>query len=154
VVGALPADLYLQPDTSFLIPPSCLAIATIVQEAATEPYKGKVAVAKTIRNRMRLKYMSDGTVAGTVLRPWQFSGWNTQDPNRIPSCNISYEHPVVLESYKAWHESLNDWPGFENVVLYHADEPTLAKLGLKKPAWALASNLVATIGHQLFYKDR
>lgn len=52
-----------------------LAAVCIADEAAGQPYEGKVAVGRVIRNRMALKYASDGTVAGTVLRPLQFSGF-------------------------------------------------------------------------------
>ena len=56
-----------------------LAIATIWQEAEGEPYDAKVAVGEVIRERMRRKYNSDGTIAGTVGRRFQFSAFN-DDP--------------------------------------------------------------------------
>ena len=62
-------------DMARLIPEDKLAILTIAQEALAEPFEGKLAVAEVIRNRMKQRYMSDGTVEGTVLRAWQFSGW-------------------------------------------------------------------------------
>lgn len=138
---------------ALLMPPNCLAVATIIQEAALEPYRGKVAVGKTIRNRMRKRYSSDGTVAGTVLHPYQFSGWNTPDRTRIRSCNTRLDSPVVRESFAAWVESEMTWDGMEDVVLYHANAKIMQKLGLPIPKWAVAAKKVATIGNHLFYKD-
>lgn len=45
----------------------------IEQEAGGEPYEGKVAVARVIANRTALHYSSDGTTAGTITWPNQFS---------------------------------------------------------------------------------
>ena len=52
-----------------------LMATCIADEAAGQPYEGKVAVGRVIRNRMALGYASDGTVAGTILRRFQFSGF-------------------------------------------------------------------------------
>lgn len=154
-----PADfgdlMFSQPDSpaALLMPPNCLAVVTIIQEAALEPYQGKVAVGKTIRNRMRKRYASDGSVAGTVLRSYQFSGWNTTDPTRIRSCNTRLDSPVVRESFAAWLASEMKWDGMEDVVLYHANKKIMDKLGLPIPKWASKATKVATIGNHLFYKD-
>ena len=51
------------------------------QEAAGEPDDGVAAVARVVLNRMARHYVSDGTVAGTVLAPDQFSwtAWEMVD---------------------------------------------------------------------------
>lgn len=129
-----------------VIEPEQLAVATIIQEAANEPYKGKLAVARVIRNRMRLKYASDGTVAGTVLRDRQFSGWNNKpDKNRIQSVQYEISEKHVQDSLQAWLMSEQPAKGFDKVVLYHAD--------YVKPAWAPKVKYVRTIGRHLFYED-
>lgn len=43
------------------------------EEAAGEPDDGVAAIVRVIRNRMALRYASDGTAAGTVFRHDQFS---------------------------------------------------------------------------------
>lgn len=48
-----------------------LAALTVYLEARGESFAGKLAVAAVIRNRMERRYQSDGTIAGTVLRPRQ-----------------------------------------------------------------------------------
>lgn len=137
-----------------LLPPVCLAAATIRMEADAEPYLGKLAVATVIRERMRLKYSSDGTVAGTVLRPLQFSGWNTADPNRIRVCQAMMEDPATQEALRAWKESATVPPDFlHGAVLYHATPVILAHLGLAVPRWAHMASFIQQIGNHLFYRD-
>lgn len=132
-----------------LIPSWCLAVATLLGEAGNEPYLGKLAVAKTIRNRMRLQYSSDGSVAGTVLRPLQFSLWNTGDPGRIRTCQTVLDDKRTREAQLAWFESAARHSelgaAFDKVVLYHADYVS--------PDWAPKVKLVKKIGRHLFYID-
>ncbi|HEY1750309.1 MAG TPA: hypothetical protein VGG29_03545 [Caulobacteraceae bacterium] len=55
-----------------------LAVTCIADEAANQPYEGKVAVGCVILNRQKLRYASDGTLLGTVLHKWAFSGFWAQ----------------------------------------------------------------------------
>lgn len=78
--------LFEQPDVPLLA-------VTLYGEARGETAVGKRAVAWVVRNRMGIAkkwqeskgrqhpLFGDGTVAGVVLRPWQFSCWNKGDPN-------------------------------------------------------------------------
>jgi spore germination cell wall hydrolase CwlJ-like protein len=134
-----------------LISDDALAAATIWQEAAGEPYEGKLAVASVIRNRMKRKYQSDGTVAGTVLKDYQFSGWNTdpKDTLRERSMMLDDDNPVVRECVRAWKESVYD-DVTNGAVLYFAPK------GVKKtPAWAEAPSVkfVKAIHNHHFYQD-
>jgi spore germination cell wall hydrolase CwlJ-like protein len=52
-----------------------LLATCVADEAGNQPYEGKVAVAIVLANRQTIPYQSDGTVAGTVLRKDQFSGF-------------------------------------------------------------------------------
>lgn len=47
----------------------------VADEAGNQHHDGRVAVARVILNRMRLKFQSDGTAIGTVLAKDQFSGF-------------------------------------------------------------------------------
>lgn len=83
------------PDKKLAVQPGALLLAaTLYGEARGEAALGKRAVAWVIRNRMKAAekwkaehkgrqhpLFGDGTVAGVVLRPWQFSCWNKGDPN-------------------------------------------------------------------------
>lgn len=137
-----------------LIPSGCLAVATIIMEAGGEPYEGKLAVAHVIRERTRLKYSSDGTVADTVLRPWQFSAWNTDSRARGRTCNIETTAKIALDCFRAWDESEAPDPSWEGVVLYHADRTVLEQMGLHVPSWAATAKFVRRVGRHLFYRDK
>jgi N-acetylmuramoyl-L-alanine amidase len=143
-------DLYqLREDIMRLIHDDALAIATIWQEARGEPYEGKLAVAAVIRNRMKKKYTSDGTVEGTVLADYQFSGWNTDphDSSREQSVRIDDQDPVVRDCMQAWKESELIDPT-HGAVLYFAPK------GVKQtPKWAepKKAKLVSVINNHQFY---
>lgn len=127
-----------------------LAIVTIAQEALGEPYMGKVAVAEVILNRMRLKYSSDGTVAGTVLRAWQFSGWNTDAMGRIRMAKIDDTEGAVADCRKAWEEAKRGSNVTGGAVLYYA--PGLVSM----PKWARPENAnqTAEVGGHVFYAPK
>lgn len=130
-----------------LIADDALAIATIWQEARGESYRGKLAVARVIRNRMARRYHSDGTAAGTVLAPYQFSGWNTRDPNRLPSIRLDDEDPVVKDCVLAWQESQEVDP-VHSALLYYNPKVTPAA-----PTWAAPqyAREVSRIGDHVFF---
>lgn len=145
-----------------VISEDALAIITIYQEASGEPWDGKVAVAEVIRNRMREKYMSDGTVSGTVLRASQFSGWNTDaGAVRLKSLRIDADDPVVLDCRKAWSAAQQQSNLAKGAVLYLNPQAVLKRAG-RLPAWAAAphdpltldaARVVATIGRHVFLVD-
>lgn len=132
-----------------LLPEDAWAVSTIWQEARGEPYEGKVAVAEVIRNRMKKKYFSDGTVSGTVLKPHQFSGWNTKDPNREPAAKINTADPIVQACLRAWKEANEQKTEHtRGATSYHAK-------GMKNyPSWALVYNKIAEVGNHLFYDEK
>lgn len=130
-----------------LISDEALAAVTIVQEAAGEPYEGKLAVANVIRHRMELGVHSDGTVAGTVLRAYQFSGWNTKpDFLRIRTVQADDSEQSVCEALLAWRESATRdlVPG---AVMY-CNLNVLAT----PPAWARPELFVATVHRHTFFR--
>lgn len=135
-----------------LISDDVLAIATILQEAESEPYEGKLAVAEVIALRTKQKYASDGTVAGTVLWPMQFSGWNAKAKNRIRTVKANLNDPVVAECAKAWDEAKT---GKTNVscgaLLYYNP-----KIVTTPPLWATPakSRQVATVGNHVFFSPK
>ena len=135
-------------DCDFLVTETHWAIMTIAQEARSEPFIGKVAVAEVIRNRMKQRYFSDGTIIDTVLRPYQFSGWNTNDSNRIVCARLKLSDKVTQDCIKAWEvsESTNHT---NNAVNYYAQY-------IAPPKWAYGSDLIKTvqIGRHLFYKRK
>lgn len=123
------------------------AFITIRGEADGEPYEGKVAVGTVIRKRMRFLYASNGTVAGTVLAPLQFSVWNAKDsPKRGSWANIQMEDPLTAEAIRAWEDS-KTYTGVGDAVLYH--NPKTAP----NPPWKNKVRFIVRIGNHDFYED-
>lgn len=126
-----------------LVPDRIWGILTVWQEARGEAYIGKVAVAEVILRRTANKFFSNGTIAGTVLSKYQFSGWNTGDNNRILAAVLDSENVQVKECMKAWDEAeqgTNLVPG-----CMHYFNPNVVQ-----PLWATDATLVADIGNHRF----
>ncbi len=141
-----PGEIYMR-----LLSEEALAIITIHQEAAGESYLGKLAVAEVIRNRMNKKYASDGTVTDTVLRPKQFSGWNTGDAGRIRNARIDSDDQVVKDCIRAWHEAQAGSNTVHGAVLY-----LNKKIVDPLPDWALpdSADEVARVGNHWFFTPK
>lgn len=128
-----------------VISDSSLAAITIWQEARGESFEGKVAVGEVIRTRIRRKVFSDGTVAGTVLWPYQFSGFNTKDPNRIASFKLDDSDPQYQACLRAWEFSRDS-----NLTLGATHYCNLEIVN-PRPIWATPEALTCVIGHHSFY---
>lgn len=130
---------------SRLVSDRAWGVMTVWQEARGECYLGKVAVAEVIQRRAKNKFFSDGTIPGTVLRRFQFSGWNTQDPNRVPASLIDSNDPQVVECMKAWDEAAAG----SNIVpecMHYYNGKALDR----EPLWAHNAKIVAEIGNHKF----
>lgn len=138
-----------------LVPPAVWAVLTIDQEARGETFDGKLAVAEVIRDRARRGYQSDGTIPGTVLKPYQFSGWNTEDPNRLKSAKRAaagaLEGGQLAEAVAAWNKAVTeDTKTAQGALLYHANP---MPRGMKKPGWVGRVKFLVQIGAHAFYAD-
>ena len=131
---ASPDPTHLSDDT--------LAAMTVYLEARGESFAGKLAVAAVIRNRMKRKYHSDGTVKGTVLRPWQFQPWNRRKPHQV---RFDLNESRMRDSMLAWKMVQDGRNVVKGAVLFFA--PRL----VRSPQWALQGHRVASIGGHEFY---
>lgn len=116
---------------------------TVWQEARGEPFDGKVGVSEVIQRRARNRFMSDGSIAGTVLRPYQFSGWNTKDPNRIPVAKLTDNDLIVMDCIRAWEVA----KGGSNLT---GDAMHYYNKRLANPRWARGAVVTAEIGNHTF----
>ena len=73
----LTPDLFIDYEWSDIL----IMAATIFGEARGEVYSGKVAVAWVIRNRAANPSWWGNSIASVCLKPYQFSCWNSNDPN-------------------------------------------------------------------------
>jgi len=122
--------------------PEDLAALTIYLEARGESFAGKLAVAAVIRNRMNLRYHSDGTVKGTVLKRKQFQPWNRQQPHQVL---VNFNKRRMRDSLLAWRLVQDGRNVVDGAVLFY--NPRIART----PRWAQVGQKVATIGGHEFY---
>jgi len=76
--------------------PEILLAMCLWGEARGQSVVGVAAVACTILNRMKRR---DTDVAKVVLKPWQFSSFNKDDPNRA-----KLAFPLVHDTVHAWEK--------------------------------------------------
>lgn len=130
---------------SKIITADALGIVTIWQEAQGEPYEGKCAVGEVIRDRTLKNYFSHGSIASTVLWPYQFSGWNHNNGSdlRERSCVIDDTDPVVIDCIRAWNQSKTSRYA-KGALLY-------CNMNLAHPSWAKPEKLIVEIGQHSFF---
>ncbi len=119
-----------------------LAALTIYLEARGESFAGKMAVAAVIRNRIRQRYHSDGTVKGTVLRAKQFEPWIRRSPDEVW---FNPNNRKMQESLLAWELVQDGRNVVEGAVLFY--NPRL----VNTPRWAKVYRKIAEIGGHEFY---
>jgi N-acetylmuramoyl-L-alanine amidase len=123
------------------------AAMTIWCEARGEAPEGRLGVAEVIRNRVERRFMSDGTVAGACLWPYQFTCWNTKDPNRRLAAILDTEDPIVLDCFTQWDRALAGSSLVRGGLLYY--NPAI--VGDVPADWGIVHR-VATIGNHAFYR--
>ena len=126
-----------------LLSDDTIAALNIWMEARGEPFDGKVAVAEVIRNRLKTGRWGN-TIVHVVLAPYQFSGWNTKDPNRIQALLLDDSDPQYQECLRAWNTAKSNTNFAKGALFYF--NPQLAA-----PDWAHTQTLLATIGNHQFY---
>ncbi len=119
-----------------------LAALTIYLEARGESFAGKLAVAAVIRNRIKAKYQSDGTVKGTVLKRLQFQPWNHRTPEDV---RHTISESRMRDSILAWRMVQDGRNVVDGALLFY--NPRL----VNTPRWARVSQKVASIGGHDFF---
>lgn len=125
---------------------------TIWGEARGEGSAGMQAVACVVMNRVRIaqdrggKYWWGASVIDVCQKPYQFSVWNKDDPNRdlILHVDVSDIHfaTALRMARRAYHGVLDDIT--HKATHYHA-------AGIH-PVWAKNEKPVTVIGGHIFYK--
>jgi spore germination cell wall hydrolase CwlJ-like protein len=155
----------------------------MLEEAGGEIDDGKAAIARIVKNRMALKYSSDGTVQGTVLWPDQFSwayfGFVTRHTG-------TGTHDLSTQQYVRLNHTRTEAQALAEQLLARANPSALAhciavadsvaigkyagplydkltddavlyvnpRILTKPPIWAIPSALVCSIGHHDFYRGQ
>lgn len=119
---------------------------TIYGEARGEKTEGMIAVGQVILNRYRSnKWFAGDTIAETCQKPWQFSCWNMNDPNRKKLLNAT---EAVLKPF---------WNIAERLINGEYEDKTFGATHYHtkkiKPAWAKGKTPCAIIGGHVFYNN-
>lgn len=133
-----------------LITDSAIGYVAVWTEAEGEPFEGKLAVAEVMQRRAKCKYMSDGTIAGTLALRYQFSALNDDRINNqrlIAALKIDSADPNVMDCIRAWNAV--SLPGYVEIV---PSAVLYCNLQICHPAWATGNNFIKTIGNHSFYK--
>lgn len=123
------------------------AVRTLWQEARGESDEGRTAVAHVIWNRLASRKWGN-TLACVCLAPFQFSGWNAHDPNRLAVAEVPDDDPML------------DHLRLILTVAQHAPDPTEGALYYyaaslpEPPQWAAEMKFAGRFGNQLFYRPR
>lgn len=125
-----------------VIPEDTIATLTAWQEARGEPFEGLVGVCEVIRTRRKLGRWG-ATYTHVCLAPYQFSGWNTKDPNRVTSLLLDEQDPSYKRVCQAWEFSAT------SDLTLGATHYCTVNL---KPAWANPDALTVIIGNHAFYR--
>jgi N-acetylmuramoyl-L-alanine amidase len=120
---------------------------TVYGEARSESWIGKVAVAWVVRNRAAKGGWWGADVLSCCMKPWQFSCWNANDPNRKKLEQATTRKSAIfrecLAAAAAVLADLEPDPT-GGATHYFADY-------IQTPKWAKGKTPTITIGHHLFF---
>ncbi len=126
---------------------------TIWGEARGEGIEGMRAVACVILNRVKKAKKRGGdfwwgnNIQSVCLRPWQFSCWNKNDPNRDKLLRLTDEDPYFFQALKIAKEMILKGEGYD--ITKGSDHYHTIYI---KPFWTKGMTPICQIGHHLFYK--
>ena len=121
---------------------------TLCGEARGEGDKGMQAVANVVMNRVDRPGWWGSAVKDVCLKPYQFSCWLINDPNRSVILNLddgfSIYRDALAIAQQACGGTLEDITN--GATSYYAK-------GSPEPKWAIGKEPCAVIGRHLFYSD-
>jgi N-acetylmuramoyl-L-alanine amidase len=123
---------------------------TAWMEARGEPREGRRAVIHAIINRhLAGRWYSGATLAGTCLKPRQFSCWNENDANREKGVELDAGDLLLGELRKLVVAALDgsDPDPTDFATHYYSTSMPLP------PEWAKTGRLTVELGRHRFYAD-
>ena len=118
---------------------------TIYGEARGESLSGRVAIANVILNRIKRKSWFGKTVKEVCLKPWQFSCWNSNDPNRNKIKEVTAFDKTFKECLTVAELAVLGLLSDNTRGACHYHNNTVS------PDWARNEPTCAIIGSHLFY---
>lgn len=121
---------------------------TMIGEARSQGIDGMQDVGHTIINRANHPSWRGKTVMEVCLKPWQYSCWNENDPNRgfligIPKTDPLYNKALDLSA----NLIAGKLPDTTNGATYYF------KVGSPIPTWAVGHKACYINDRHLFFKD-
>ena len=122
---------------------------TIWGEARGEGDDGMTAVAHVVLNRWRSgKWFAGETIEATAKKPWQFSCWNTNDPNWPKIGTMSLDNSELQKcAYFALGAALGYLPDNTDGSTHYYAYDVVAP-----PNWASEATFVCRINRHEFHK--
>ncbi|HWL80088.1 MAG TPA: cell wall hydrolase [Roseomonas sp.] len=128
--------------------------ATLWGEARGEGLTGLLAVACVISNRANKPGWWGTDIRSVCTKPWQFSCWNPNDPNR-PHLESLVREPPVRGQNPVWDKCimaaqavfLEGLPDITNGANHYC-----TKAVANRTAWAKGQKPVAILGNHQFYR--
>lgn len=133
---------------------------TLWAEARGEGRLGREKVANCIMNRVNIDLGNDGKpdwwgegVKAVCLKPWQFSCWNENDPNRGQMRKVTEADPVYAECLEIADRAMaGELPDTTNGATHYLNPKTvLASVG-KLPTWATHEHVADDYGRHTFFR--
>jgi spore germination cell wall hydrolase CwlJ-like protein len=130
-----------------LTDPADVLARTIWGEARGEPNGGMEAVASVVLNRAARPRWWGRDIVGVCLKPWQFSCWNSNDPNRPKMLAVTATDPQFRAAQDiAGRAVAGELPDTTGGADSYVD------LRVAQPDWAVGRKPVAVIGHHTFFR--
>lgn len=122
---------------------------TIWAEARGEGQCGMEAVACVIMNRVNSGISWWGkTIITVCLKPWQFSCWNNDDPNKKKALEVTITNPLFKIAMEIAEKAVD---GILDDITNGADH-YYSKSMKEPPKWAVDKKPVADVGNHLFFR--
>ena len=121
----------------------------IWREARGEPHVGKVGVAWSIKNRVMTPHAWWGSdYEQVILKPWQYSSFNANDPNAVkfpgePAADPSWADCMEVAE-DVYTETIPDPTGGSTHYCVATMNPM--------PEWTKTAQFKVQLGNQNFYK--
>ena len=128
----------------------CLTLAkTVWGEARGEDWIGQVQVAHVVINRLRARKWYGNTITEVCLKPFQFSCWNANDPNRLLLDDLTLNDCAFQLAMNAALQVIQgiSFPCGDGTETHYY------RVGSPVPKWAIGKRPSFTIGRHCFFSD-
>ncbi|HEY8880121.1 MAG TPA: cell wall hydrolase [Roseateles sp.] len=124
-------------------------VRTVWGEARGEPREGMAGVAHVVLNRVRAQRYWGRTISAVCLKPYQFSCWNADDPNRTKLLQLAVDDTRAQEVREVVDAVIGNRLGDPTDGATHYHNRWMAR----PPRWVQGRAPCRLIGNHAFYKN-